>query len=787
MGANAFGQPVTRREDQRLLTGQGRFTADQIPPGAAHAVMLRSPHAHATLLGIDAAAARTMPGVLAVITGADIHQAGLGGITSGSALVKFPGTPAGQDFLCRPPHPILAHGRVRFVGDSVAMVVAETETQAQDAAETISVDYETLPSVTDTRQAANAGAPLVWDDAPGNLSFQWQAGDSAAVAEAFAAAAHIARIDVVNTRIQVASLENRGAVGSYNPESGVMTLRTGTQMPHFVRDALSDEIFRVPKDKVRVLVADVGGSFGIKNSVYVEQALVLYAARLLGRDVAWIGGRGDGFVSDYQARDNVTVGELAIDAHGNFTGLRVHAIGAIGAYLAPKGQLSPTVNTQVLAGVYRLPCIHVSVDGVFSNTAPTEVYRGAGRPESVYLLERLVEQAARELGADPAELRRRNLLHPEAWPFRTALGLLYDSGDFPAMLDEASLQADLAGFAARRSEAEAGGRLRGVGMAQYCERVAGGWSETAWIEMQNDGTLRVLTGTMSNGQGHETAFAQLLSAQLGIDADLIDIIQGDTALIPVGYGTGGSASLGLGGAAIADAGIDLVRKARPLAADALEAAEIDIEFLGGKFTVTGTDRAVGWDAVASRLGPDGLKALGNYKPSNPTFPNGCHIAEVEVDPETGEWTVDRYTMVHDFGRVLNPMLLEGQLQGGVAQGIGQALCERVVHDVDGQVLTGSFMDYQIPRASDLPSLQLIYRPTPSPANPLGVKGCGEAGNAGASPAVMNALTDALWARGVRRIDMPATPERVWQALTASRTATTVVRHLEQTGGLNGHA
>jgi carbon-monoxide dehydrogenase large subunit len=619
--------------------------------------------------------------------------------------------------------------------------------------------------VTDTRRAGEPGAPLVWDEAPGNLSFQWQAGDAEAVAAAFAGAAHVSRIEVVNTRIQVASLENRGAIGFYDPASGVMTLRTGTQMPHFVRDALSDEIFRVPKEKVRVLVADVGGSFGIKNSVYVEQALVLYAAKLLGRTVVWIGGRGDGFVSDYQARDNVTVGELALDAEGTFIGLRVHAIGAIGAYLAPKGQLSPTVNTQVLAGVYRLPCIHVSVDGVFSNTAPTEVYRGAGRPESVYLLERLVEQAAREIGVDPADLRRRNLLQPEVWPYRTALGLLYDSGDFPGMLGEAARRADLAGFADRRAQAEANGRLRGHGMAQYCERVAGGWSEIAWIEMQGDGSVRVLTGTMSNGQGHETAFAQLVSAQLGIDSDRIEIIQGDTALIPVGYGTGGSASLGLGGAAIADAGIDLVRKATPWAADALEAAEIDIEFRDGKFAVVGTDRAVGWDVVASRIGPDGLKALGNYKPSNPTFPNGCHIAEVEVDPETGEWMVDRYTMVHDFGRVLNPMLLEGQLQGGVAQGIGQALCERVVHDEDGQVLTGSFMDYQIPRAADLPALELIY--------PLGVKGCGEAGNAGASPAVMNALTDALWARGVRRIDMPATPERVWQALTASPANTTV--------------
>ncbi len=764
MGANAFGQSVTRREDFRLLTGRGRFTADLVPPGAAHAVMVRSPYAHAVIAGIDVAAAVSMPGVLAVVTGADLRAAGLGGITAGSALVKFPGTPADQDFLYRPGHPLLVHDRVRFVGDSVAMVVAETEAQASDAAEAIVVEYDVLPCVTDTKAAAAADAAQVWAAAPGNLCFAWQAGDSEAVRAAFARAAHVTTIEVVDTRIQVASLENRGAVGSFDGASGCYTLLTGSQMPHFLRDILADQVFGVAHDKIRVCVADVGGSFGIKNSLYPEQALVLHAAKLLGRDVAWVGSRSDGFVSDYQARDNVTTGSLALDAEGHFIGLRVHTIGAIGAYLAPKGQLSPTVNTPVLAGVYRFPCIHVAVDGVFSNTAPTEVYRGAGRPESVYLLERLVEQAAREIGVDAVEIRRRNLLGAEAWPYRTALGLLYDSGDFPGMLDAACAEADLAGFAARRASSEAAGRLRGSGLAQYCERVAGSWAESAWIEMGQDGRLVVLTGTMSNGQGHETAFAQLLSAQLGMDADMIDIVQGDTARIPSGAGTGGSASLGIGGAAIAEAGVDLVRKATPLAADALEAAEVDVAFHGGLFTVVGTDRAVGWDAVVSRIGPSGLQADGAYKPSNPTFPNGCHIAEVEVDPETGLWHVDRYTMVHDFGRVLNPMLLEGQLQGGVVQGIGQALCERVVHDGDGQVLTGSFMDYQIPRASDLPGLELVYRPTPSPANPLGVKGCGEAGNAGASPAVMNALADALWTRGVRRIDMPATPEMVWRAL-----------------------
>lgn len=766
MGANAFGQSVKRREDQRLLTGTGQFTADLVPSGAARAVMLRSPYAHASIRGIDTATARAMPGVLAVITGVDV--AGLGGIPAAADLIRFPGTPADQGFVFRPEHPILASDRVRYVGDAVAMVVAESESLAADAAEQIVIDYEPLPAVSDTVAAAAPGAPVVWDEAPDNRCFRWQAGDASAVEAAFAKAVEIVAIEVINNRIHVASMENRGAVGSFDADSGQFTLLTGTQMPHAVRDALADVVLRVPHEQMRVVVADVGGSFGIKNALYREQALVLFAARQLGRDVAWIGGRGDSFVSDYQARDNVTKAELAMDAEGHFLGLRVRAIGAIGAYLSQKGQLSPTANTQVLAGVYRLPCIHVAVDGVFSHTAPTEVYRGAGRPESVYLLERLVDQAARVTGRDPAELRRINLLQPDAWPYRTPLGLVYDSGDFPGMLEAAKAQADLVGLPARQAASAAKGRLRGTGMAQYCERVAGSWSETAWIEMRGDGRVTVLSGTMSNGQGHETAFAQLVTSQLGIDADLIEVLQGDTARIPSGHGTGGSASLGIGGAAIGEAGADLVRRATPLAAEALEAAEVDVEFRDGRFGIVGTDRSVGWDAVAARIGGGVLEASGFFQPSTPSFPNGCHIAEVEVDPDTGDWKLERYTMVHDFGRVLNPMLLEGQMQGGVVQGIGQAAFERVVHDADGQVLTGSFMDYQVPRASDLPSLELVYRPTPSPANPLGVKGCGEAGAAGACPAVMNALIDALWARGVRHLDMPATPERVWEALEAAK-------------------
>ena len=764
MGSNAFGQPVRRREDVRLLTGHGRYTADLIQPGTARAVMLRSPHAHAEIRAIDTEAAIRAPGVLAVFTGADWAASGHGGIPAGSDLVRFTGTPQDAGFRLRPPHPPLAHHRVRYVGDSVAIVVAETEHQAQSAAELIEVEYSALPCVTNTAAAARLGAPAVWDEAPDNVCFRWSAGDAAAVDAAFAQARHVVRLEAVNNRVHVGSLETRGAIGSY--EHGRYLLRTGSQMPHPLRDAVAKAVLDIPADQMRVLIADVGGSFGIKNALYPEQVLVLWAAERLGRKVAWIGGGSDAFVSDYQARDNVSLGELALDADGNFLALRVTSTAAVGAYLAPKGQLSPTSNTQALAGVYRIPAMHVSVTGVFSHTAPTEVYRGAGRPEAVYLLERLVEQAAHDIGTDVVTLRRRNLITPADMPAATALGLTYDSGDFPAMLDASLAAAGFDSFPARREEAETRGQLRGFGLAHYCERVAGNWAENAWLEMRSDGKLTVLIGTMSNGQGHETAYAQLVADQLGLDAEDVEVVQGDTDRIPSGMGTGGSASLAIGGAALALAGHDLVEKALPLAADALEAATVDVVFERGAFRIVGTDRAIGLQAVAPRLGDAGvLTGAGLFKPNGPTFPNGCHAAEVEIDPETGAWRLVHYTMLHDFGRVLNPMLLEGQLQGGVVQGIGQAAFEQVIHDPQsGQVLTGSLMDYQLPRAQDLPPLVLQTRETPSPRHPLGVKGCGEAGAAGAPPAVINALLDALAPFGVKNLDMPATPEKLWRAM-----------------------
>ena len=762
MGTNAFGQSLRRKEDQALLVGQGRFTADLLRPGMAVALMIRSPHAHAVLGAIDADAARALPGVLAVLTGADYAAAGLGGIPAGSDLVRLPGTPADQGFAFRPRHPALAQGRVRVVGDTVAMVVAESEAIARDAAELVTIEYEGLPSVVATEAAI--GGPAVWPEAPDNVCFRWSAGDAAAVDAAFAGAAQVVRMDSRNPRVQVGSLENRGAIGEWNGATGRYTLTSGTQMPHGIKDALG-QAFGEPAEHFRVIVTDVGGSFGIKNALYPEQILVLWAARRLDRLVAWVGERADSFLSDYQARDNVYTGELAIDLAGNFLALRVTSTAAIGAYLAPKGQLSPTSNMPALAGVYRFPAIAVTVQGVFSNTAPTEVYRGAGRPEAVFLLETLVDHAARALGMDRLDLRRRNMLTPAELPFRTGLGLNYDSGDFPVMIDTALERADYAGFPARRA---ASSKLRGIGWAHYCERVAGAWDEHAWLELRADGRVTALLGTQSNGQGHATAYAQLIASQLGLDPDDIDVVQGDTDRIPSGHGTGGSASIPIAGAALAEASRDLVKKALPLAADALEAAEIDVEFSEGSFRVAGTDRAVGWKEVASGLGNKMLGGQGWWNPTGPTFPNGCHVAEVEIDPETGAWQLLRYTMLHDFGRVLNPALLEGQLQGGVVQGFGQAFGEAIRHDPgSGQLLTGSLMDYALPRADDLPPITLETLPTAAPNHPLGIKGCGEAGAAGGAPAVMNALMDALAPLGVLHLDMPATPEAVWRAINGS--------------------
>jgi aerobic carbon-monoxide dehydrogenase large subunit len=753
MERNALGQGLRRREDARFLTGTGHFLADQVPAEAAWAEIVRSPHAHADILSIETASARGMPGVLTVLTGADYAAAGLGGVPADHTLIRLPGTPDDVAFSYRPPFPALAAGRARFVGEPVAMVVAETPQAAAEAAERVAVEYRERPCVTGT-DAAPGGA-AVWDEAADNVCFRWQAGDAAEADAAIRAAAHVVKLRVRNNRVHVGALETRGAIGRF--ADGRHHLATGTQMPHGLRDALAG-VFGVEKSAVHVTVADVGGSFGIRNALCPEQILVLWAAKLLARPVAWLGSRTDGFLSDYQARDNVADVELALDADLRFTALRVRTLAAIGAHLAPKGALSPTANTPALAGVYALPAIHVSVTGVFTNTAPTEVYRGAGRPEAVHLVERVVDHAARELGVDRLELRRRNLLTPASMPYRTRLGLNYDSGDFPGTLADA-----LARHAPAPAQA---GWLRGRGIAHYCERVAGAMTENAWLELRPDGRVTLLIGTMSNGQGHATAYAQLLADRLGIEAAMIEVVQGDTDRIPSGSGTGGSSSLAIGGQASALAAAELIGKLRTLAGEALEAAPVDITYADGVFAVAGTDLRIGWHALAARL-PAALTATAVWKPAGPSFPNGCHVATVDVDPETGAWKLAAYTMVHDFGTVINPLLLEGQLQGGVAQGFGQAAMEQVAHDAQsGQPLTGSLMDYAMPRADDLPPLALVSRPTPSPLHPLGIKGAGEAGAAGAPPAVMNALLDALAPLGVRDLDMPATPFAVWRAIRA---------------------
>ena len=776
MGKFGWGQPVRRKEDPRLLTGRGRFIADRGIAGECYAVILRSPHAHADIRAFDVDAARQAAGVIAVLTGEDLASDGIGGIPSDFTLPFYPPRSGAPFPVVRPFFPCLATERVRFVGEGVAIVIADTMAAARDAAELIEIDYRPLAAVTGTAEAAAPGAPQVWPEAPGNIAFSWEGGDRQATDAAFARAHHVTRVEIVNSRIIMAALETRAAIGEWDAASGRFTLTTASQMPHGIRHHLAGA-FHIAEDRIRVLVGDVGGGFGLKNAIYPEYVLVLWAARRLGRPVKWISERGEAFLADYHGRDNVSHAEMALDAAGNFLALRVSTLANLGAYLAPRGLLSPTSNTPGLSGSYRTPAIHVAVRGVFSNTVPTDVYRGAGRPEAFYLLERLVDAASREIGIDPAELRRRNMVTPGEMPFRTPLGLVYDSGDLGKVLDTALANADWRGFAERRVASERRGKLRGIGLGHYTERVAGGWSERAEISLDADGRATALLGTMSNGQGHETAYAQMIADRFGLDIDAVEIVQGDTDRIASGHGTGGSASIPIAGAALDIAMTKVIERARRVAAHLLETAEADIEFNEGTFTISGTDRRVSLAAVAraahdpARLPPGmsaGLADGGVFQPSGPTFPNGCHICEVEIDPNTGSFEILRYTLVHDFGRVLNPLLLEGQLHGGIAMGLGQAGFERVVFDPDnGQPLAASFMDYGPPRADNLPFFHFTAQETPS-SNPLGVKGCGEAGATAAPPALMNAIADALAPLGVRHVDMPATPERLWRLIRDAR-------------------
>jgi aerobic carbon-monoxide dehydrogenase large subunit len=768
-----IGQPVRRVEDRRFITGHGNYVDDIQLPRQTHAAMLRSPHAHARIAAIDATAALSAPGVLAVFTGDDLSHDGIGTIPCLSAVTNRDGSPS-----VLPPHPAIARGRVRHVGDTVAMVVAESAAAARDAAELIAVDYEPLPASIDTAHALDPGQPQVWDEAPGNLCFDWEVGDRAAVERALAGARHRITLELVNNRVVVNSMEPRGAIGEYDPGEGSYTLWSSTQGSHFVRNLLADSVFKIPENRIRVVTRDVGGGFGMKLFLYPEHILVLWAAKKVRRPVKWTPDRADAFMTDTQGRDNVTRLELALDDELRFQALDVGLIANMGAYLSNFAPEIPTASGALMhSGVYAIPAIHVGVKGVFTNTVPVDAYRGAGRPEAAYAIERLVDYAAGQLGLPPAELRRRNFIKPEAMPYQTALGLNYDSGEFARNLDQALAAADLAGFPARRAEARARGRYRGLGHAVYIEQSGFPPDEFAELRFDQSGTLTILMGTQSSGQGHQTAYTQLAAERLGIDPDKVRVLQGDTAAISFGRGTGGSRSIPVGGASLIQAADKLIAKGRRIAAHLFEAAEADVEFADGVFSVSGTDRRLGIEEVArAAFDParqaqgvePGFDESGHFTPPQPTFPNGCHVCEVEIEPDTGHIDILRYLVVDDFGTVINPLLLAGQVQGGVAQGVGQAMLERTVFDREtGQLLTGSLTDYCIARAEDLPAIEFAYNIVPCRTNPLGVKGAGEAGAIGAPPALVNAVVDALAELGIEHLDMPLTPERVWGAIRSA--------------------
>jgi len=780
MSDTGIGAPVRRKEDTRFLTGRGTYTDDINRPGQVHAFILRSPHAHAEIKGIDTSKAKSAAGVLAVYTGADMQ---IGGLPCGWLIHSKDGSP-----MAEPPHPVLAQGKVRHVGDPVAVVVAETRAQAKDAAELISVDYKVLPAVVSAEDGLKSGAPQLHEQAKGNLCYDWHLGDKAAVDAAFAKAAHVTRLDIVNNRLVPNAMEPRAAIGEYDRATGEYTLYTTSQNPHVIRLLMGAFVLQLPEHKLRVVAPDVGGGFGSKIYHYAEEAIVTWASSRVGRPIKWTAERGESFASDAQGRDHATHAELALDKDGKFLALKVATIANLGAYLSTFSTAIPTyLYGTLLAGTYTTPAIYVEVKSVFTNTVPVDAYRGAGRPEACFVIERLVDTAARETKIDRAELRRRNFVPKDAYPYQTPVALTYDSGDYFTTLDMALKAADYAGFEQRRQESAKRGKLRGIGVATYIEAcgiapsaVAGalgaraGLYETAELRVHPTGSITVFTGTHSHGQGHETTFAQLVSERLGVPIEMVDVVHGDTTKIPFGMGTYGSRSLPVGGSALVKAMDKVVNKGKKIAAHLLEAAEADIEFKDGKFSVAGTDKNVAFGQVAfaayvphnypiEEVEP-GLDETAFYDPKNFTYPAGCHIAEIEIDRDTGVVSVVKFTAADDFGRIINPMIVEGQVHGGLAQGIGQALYENAVYDDDGQLVTGSFMDYCMPRADHLPSFDVATHTTLCTHNPLGVKGCGEAGAIGAPAAVMNAVVDALAPLGVGDLDMPATPERVWNAI-----------------------
>ena len=769
--ASGIGGAERRVEDERFLTGRGRYLDDLALPRQAWGWVVRSPHAHAALGAIDAGAALAMSGVLAVYTAADLAEAGIGGIP---CVMKPKGADGSES--ATPARPVLAAGRVRMVGDPVAFVVAESAEEARAAAEAVTVAYRPLAAVTDAEAALQPEAPLLHEDAPGNLCVDWELGDRAAVEKAMASASHRISLETRNQRVIVCPMEPRAALGTYDAGSGTYSLTAGTQGVHLVRNVLAKHVLKVPAQRLRVATPDVGGAFGVKLWVYPEYALVLFAARRLGRPVKWVAARDEAMASDHQGRDLSSRATLALDGDGRFLALAIESVANLGAYASNYGPSVSTVGgTRALIGPYRTPALHVRVRSAYTNTAPTDAYRGAGRPENVYLLERLIDKAANELGLDPADLRRRNLVTADAMPYRTPLGQTYDSGDFPAILEKAC---DASGWrAARGREAGAGegACLRGIGLALYVDPC--GANRNQWVALRFDpeGAATVLIGSQSTGQGHETAYAQIAADCLGLPGGHVRVRQGDTDLVAHGSGSSGSRSLPYGGNAVFRAAEQAAEKGRAVAAALLEAREADVRFEGGRYRIAGTDRSAGFVEVVRAsfdpaLRPEaetlGLDCEINHVAPAVTFANGCHVCEVEIERATGQVRIVRYIAVDDFGRILNPLLAEGQNHGAVAQGIGQALTEHAVYDeASGQLLAGSFMDYTLPRADDLPLFDGHFAVVPCLTNPLGVKGCGEAGSIVAPAAVMNAVADALRDHGGHdAVAMPATPEAIWRIL-----------------------
>jgi carbon-monoxide dehydrogenase large subunit len=766
------GRSLQRVEDRRLLTGNGCYVADLAPAGVAHLVVVRAVHPAAAITSIDVAAARAQPGVLGVWTGADLAAAALGGIPWEVPPPGAERAPLGDPAVAAP-QPVLAHDTVRYVGEPVACVIAETLAAAEEAAERIEVVYAPHACVTDTRAAARPGAPPVWRAHIDNVCFTTRIGDPEAVATAFARAAHVVELTTDIPRLIQHPLETRGYVGAFDPASGRYTLHAAAGKPQSIGRAIARDIFGLATDRVRAIARDVGGGFGAKNPLYAEAVLVLWAARQLGRPVRWIASRSEASLSDVQARDQGADAALALDADGRIRGLRVAMLSNLGAYLSPRGVTPAMMPARMITGVYDLPVLDLAITAVYSHTVPTCTYRGAGAPEAVFVLERLLDLAAHRLGLAPGELRRRNLVPARAMPYRTVLGTTYDSGDFAAGMTEAERLADVTGFAARRAASEQRGLRRGLGYANVLEACGHGIAEQAEVSCLPDGSVTLRIGTMSNGQSHETVYAQMLADRLGIALERIRVIQGDSDETPDGMGTGASRSMTVGGSALVFAADATIKAGLEIAADLLEAAALDIAYEAGLYRVVGTDRVVRLEEVAAKAmadgAPRGLGAAHRFAPVAPTFPNGCHIAEVEVDPETGQVTLVGYTAAHDVGRALNPTVVEGQLAGGIAQGVGEALLEVARFDRDsGQLLTGSLMDYALPRADDLPSIDVHIIEVPCRNTPLGVKSVGEAGPTAAPAAVVNAIVDALAPLGVRHVEMPATPEVVFRAIRAAR-------------------